>query len=170
MKTFMKSFSGLAFTIMMALGVISCDPCSGVVCENGTCSNGSCVCEPGYEKEATSCVGVNKAFVGDGMISATVLTVDSSGSSATTNNVAYTLETISTTDPYTFKIISFNSLANNDITFTVSSTNYDVISAMTVNTGAGYSYALAGSKTGNQVQLTITDQSNQTTYTLSYLE
>ncbi|WMX12588.1 MULTISPECIES: hypothetical protein [unclassified Aureispira] len=168
MKTLMNSLAGFAMMIMGALTVVSCDPCSGVVCNNGTCSNGTCICEDGYERNNSSCVAVNKLYVGTGSVSATVVTVDAAGNSNTTNNVGYTL-TASSTNPYEFTLVSFNGLVKNDITFMISSSNYEVISSGTIVTGAGNSYTYSGAKVGSQIQLTIIDSADQKTYTLSYV-
>jgi len=168
MKTLMNSFAGFAFTLLSALAVISCDPCSGVVCNNGTCSNGTCICEDGYERNNSSCVAVNRLYVGTGSVTATVVTVDAAGNSNTTNNVAYTL-TASDTDPYVFTLASFNGLIKNDIAFTISSSNYEVIEPGTAVTGAGNNYTYSGAKVGSQVQLTIVDSSDQKTYTVSFV-
>lgn len=168
MKTLMNSFAGFAFTLLSALAVISCDPCSGVVCNNGTCSNGTCVCEDGYERNNSSCVAVNQLYIGTGTVSATVVTVDVAGNSTTRNNVAYDL-TASTTDPYMFTLVAFNGLIKNDITFTISSSNYEVVVAGTGVTGAGNTYTYSGAKVGNQVQLTIKDTSDDKTYTVSFV-
>lgn len=168
MKTLMNSFAGLALTLLSALTVISCDPCSGVVCNNGTCSNGTCVCEDGYERNNSSCIAVNKSYVGPGMVTATVVAVDAAGNSTTMNNVGYDL-TASDTDPYMFTLLAFNGLIKNDITFTISSSNYEVIEAGTGLTGAGNTYTYSGAKVGTQVQLTIKDSSDNKTYTVSFV-
>ena len=135
MKTLMNSFAGLAFTLMGALAVISCDPCSGVVCNNGSCSNGTCICEDGYERNNSSCVAVNKLYIGTGTVSATIIEVDVAGNSITRNNIAYTL-TASDTDPYMFTLEKFNNLIKNDITFTISPSNYEIVEAGTTVTAA----------------------------------
>lgn len=164
----MNSFVGLVFTLMSALALISCDPCSGVVCNNGTCSNGTCVCEPGYERNNSSCVAVNQLYIGTGSVSATVTTVDAAGTSSTLNNVGYTL-TASSTDPYVFTLVSFNGLIKNDIAFTIKDSNYEVIVPGSVVTSAGNSYTYSGAKVGSQIQLTIVDTADQKTYTVSYV-
>jgi hypothetical protein len=169
MKTLMNSFAGFALTLMSALTVISCDPCSGVVCNNGTCSNGTCICEEGYERNNSSCVAVNKLYVGTGTVSATVITVnDISGASTTASNIAYTL-TASETDPYMFTLERFNGLIKNDITFTISPSNYEVVQLETGLTGAGNTYTYSGAKVGSQVQLTIKDAAAEKTYTVSFV-
>lgn len=167
MKTWMNSFAGFAFTLLSTLMVISCDPCSSVVCNNGTCSNGTCVCEDGYERNNSNCIAVNQLYVGTGSVNASIVVVDVTGNS-TTNNVAYTL-TASSTDPYVFTLVAFNGLIKNDISFTISSSNYDVITAGTVLTAAGNNYTYSGAKVGSQVQLTIVDTSDQKTYTVSFV-
>jgi hypothetical protein len=168
MKTLMNSFAGLALTLLSALTVISCDPCSGVVCNNGTCSNGTCVCEDGYEKNNSSCVAVNKLYIGTGTVTATVVSVDLAGNVVTTNNVSYAL-TASDTDPYAFTLLAFNGLIKNDIAFTISSSNYEIVEAGTGLTGAGNTYTYSGAKVGSQVQLTIKDNSDDKTYTVSFV-
>ncbi|CAA6829218.1 MAG: Unknown protein [uncultured Aureispira sp.] len=168
MKTLMNSFAGLALTLMSALALISCDPCSSVVCNNGTCSNGVCVCEDGYERNNSSCVAVNKLYVGTGTVTATVVSLDVAGNSTTRTNVGYTL-TASDVDPYMFTLEKFSFLIKNDIAFTISSSNYELIEAGTALTEAGNNYTYRGTRTGSQVVLTITDSSNGTIYTISFV-
>ena len=168
MKTLMNSFAGLALTLLSALAVISCDPCSGVVCNNGTCSNGTCVCEEGYERNNSSCIAVNKIYVGTGEVRATVVSLNAGGNTTTRTNVGYTL-TASGTDPYAFTLEKFNNLVKNDIPFTINSSNYDVIEAGVVVTEAANSYSYEGKKVGSQVELTIVDHSYGVTYTISFV-
>lgn len=167
MKNLTRTFRRLALTIFSALTVAACDPCSGVVCTNGTCSNGTCVCEPGYERNNTSCVAVNMSYIGTGSVVATVVAVDANGNSTTTNNVGYTL-TASSSSPYMFTLVSFANLIKNDIAFEISDTNYDVLKSGTVTTAAGNAYTYTGAKVGSQIQLVITDTATQTKYTVSY--
>lgn len=167
MKTLMNSFAGFALTLLSALAVISCDPCSGVVCNNGTCSNGTCICEEGYERSNSSCVAVNQLYVGIGAVTTTVVEVDLAGNSVTRNNVAYTL-TASEIDPYVFTLMTFNRLNGNDISFRINTTNYDVVEAGEELTSIGKNYTFSGAKVGSQVQLTIKDVSDSKTYTVSF--
>jgi hypothetical protein len=167
MKTLMNSFAGLAFTLLGALSVISCDPCSGVVCNNGTCSNGTCVCEDGYERNNSSCVAVNELYVGTGTVTAKTVAVDAGGN-ATTSTRDYDL-IASATNPYVFTLVKFNGSVKDDISFTISPTNYDIVLAETGVTAAGNSYSFYGARVGSQVQLTITDTSDQKVYTVSFV-
>lgn len=166
----MNTFKGLAFIILSTLALVSCDPCSGVVCNNGTCNNGTCVCEAGYEKNNSSCIAVNKTYIGTGSVTAKLVSVDNNGNSNTTNNLVYTL-TASSTNPYIFTLVGFNGLTKNDISFEVSASNYDVLIAGNTTTGAGNTYDYSGAKVGNQIQLTIKETKNlvTTTYTISYV-
>jgi hypothetical protein len=168
MKTLMNSFAGFVFTLLSALAVVSCDPCSGVVCNNGTCNNGTCVCEEGYERNNSSCIAVNKLYVGTGIVTATVVVVDTVGNSNTINNVAYSLMA-SDTNPYMFTLLAFNGLMENDIAFTINSSNYEVIEAGTGVTLAGKNYTFSGGKVGSQIQLRIKDVSDGKTYTVSFV-
>jgi hypothetical protein len=167
MKTLMNSFAGLAFTLLGALAVVSCDPCSSVVCNHGTCDDGTCVCEAGYEEYNSDCIAVNELYVGAGIVTATVL-VDVAGNITTMNNVTYNLMA-SGTDPYMFTLEKFSGLIKNDISFTISASNYELIEPGATTTGAGNTYTYSGAKVGSQVQLTITDSSDGTKYTLSFV-
>jgi hypothetical protein len=167
MKTLMNSFAGFGLTLLSALAVISCDPCSGVVCNNGTCNNGTCICEDGYERNNSSCVAVNQLYVGTGDVTATVVVLDLAGNLSTINNVAYTL-TASSTDPYVFTLLAFNGLIKNNISFRINSSNYDIVEAGAGLTSAGNNYTFSGAKVGSQVQLTIKDVSDGKTYTVSF--
>lgn len=149
MKNLVNSLWGLLFTVLGAMLVAACDPCAGVVCNNGNCSNGTCVCIDGYEKSGTTCVAINVGYIGStGSISATVTTTDSNSVAQTTNGVGYTL-TASPTDPYTFTLMTFNNTTDNNITFTISSTNYDLIPSNTLTTVAGKTYTVSGAKVGS---------------------
>ena len=160
----MNSLAGLVFTLLCPLAVFSCDPCSGVICNNGECSNGSCVCNTGYQKNGNGCQGVNMLYVGDGDALATQTTVDSNGTViATASGVGLTL-TASETDPYSFTITDFNNIVNNNIDFTISSTDYEIVITTTTTTGT---YTVSGARVGTQVQLDITDATN-ITYKLAY--
>ncbi len=164
MKMVINYVKGLAFTILAAMAVISCDPCSGVVCEHASCSNGTCICEEGYLKTGASCYGVNMGYVdttGTGIVSSTQLRVDSLGNSTTITNFGLKLVP-DENNPYLFTLENFNSTGNN-ILFTVSSTNPEVISS-----GVSGIYTTSGSKTGSQVQLVVYDTVTKVTYTLTY--
>ena len=164
MKTLMTSFVRLAFSFLCTLAVFSCDPCSGVICNNGDCSNGSCICHAGYQKVGNGCQGVNMLYVGDGDQLAAQSTVDSSGTTiVTASGVGITLSA-SETDPYSFTILDFNNINNNNIDFIISSTDYEIVTSTTTLSGT---YTVSGARIGTQVQLDITD-ANQITYKLAY--
>lgn len=164
MKTLIRSFLRLSFTFLCSLAVFSCDPCSGVICNNGDCSNGSCVCHQGYQKDGNGCQGVNMLYVGDGDALASQNTVDSSGTIiATATGVGLTLSA-SQTNPYSFTIENFNNIANNNIEFIISSTDYEIVTSTTSLLGT---YTVTGARVGTQVQLDITDATN-ITYKLAY--
>jgi len=169
MKTLITRLSSMTIALFGTLLLFSCDPCANAVCNNGTCSNGTCVCEPGYEKDGSSCIGVNQAFTtSDGNVSATVVTVTSGGSTQTTNNVSYVIRA-SSVSPYVLTIVGFAAVTDNDISFSVSPTNYDVIvTQQAVLTTAGKTYDVSGAKVGSQIQLTILDVLTGITYTIAY--
>ena len=86
----------------------------------------------------------------------------------TSTGVAYTIIP-SSTNPYAFTLKNFGGISANDITFTISSTNFDVLTAQTVTTAASKTYMiLSGGKTGSQVSLVIKETPINTTYTITY--
>jgi hypothetical protein len=169
MKNVMSFFAGLMFIVFGAMSVVSCDPCSGVVCNNGTCSNGTCVCEGNYIRNGSSCYGLHVEWVDTSStanVIATQLRVDSNGVQTTTTNLGLSLM-ISTTDPLKFTLKNFNTFVGNDITFTVNESNHELLVMETVIASINNTYTISGSRTGSQIQLVIKDIAN-TTYTLSY--
>lgn len=162
MKEIIKSLKSIIFIAVSTLVLYACDPCQGVVCTDGDCSNGSCVCYEGYQKDGTTCKGVNLLYVGDGTNNATQTTVDSSGNVISTlSGIGLNMEADSS-NPYNFSIIDFNNIAGNDVLFTISTSNYEIVLPMSTAT-----YSVVGARTGTQVQLDITDASNFT-YKLAY--
>jgi hypothetical protein len=75
----------------------------------------------------------------------------------------------SSTDIYSFTLLRFNGQIKNDIVFTVSSTDDEVLSTNNnpQTTSAGNTYTVSGAKIGTQVTLTISEQGGST-YTLTY--
>lgn len=168
MKTLINSLFGLLIIFCAAMTVASCDPCATAVCENGSCSNGTCVCEPFYEKTGIECIGINQPYTSESdTVSATVTTVVGTGAPQTTSNVQYVITAPKAT-PRNFSLLHFASITSNDIKFTVSETNYDVVKALTAITPAAKSYDVSGSRVGSQVQLVIKDIPTSTTYTIVY--
>ncbi len=162
MKNLIVSLKAVVFCCVSTLFLMACDPCSGVVCNNGDCSNGSCVCFDGYQKTGTSCKGVNTLYVGSGNANATQTTEDSSGTILSTlSGIGLTLLADSI-NPYNFSIIDFNNIAGNDVLFNISSTNYEIVLPTSTP-----NYSVVGARIGTQVQLDITDASN-ITYKLAY--
>lgn len=65
MKNFIKR---ILFAITLFTGGVmtsSCDPCSGIVCTDGTCSNGICICEPGYDKLNGECIPISSDYASE---------------------------------------------------------------------------------------------------------
>ena len=131
----------------------SCDPCAGVVCNNGTCSNGTCLCLDGYVKDHNKCIGYNEAFAGVDM-QGSQYTVDTFSNSNLTQAVVYTI-VADPANPYKITLNDFNSISDNDITFSVSTTNTEVLLSESVTTLPGNTYMISGARTGSQIQLQI---------------
>lgn len=167
MKNLINSLSILVFAILGITTFTSCDPCSTVVCPaNSVCNTGSCACNAGYDKIGATCTGANIGY-GNGTISVREMAVSGLATVYDTTGVIYTI-TPSPTDPLSFTLENFLNDSANDVIFTVSSTNHDVISTATVTTAAGYSYYLSGAKTGSQVALDLYRAGNSTTYSIGY--
>jgi len=156
-------------TLTAAVALVACDPCDGVVCENGTCANGTCICEPGYERLQTACLPVNRRYVAksDSLISASLLVVDSQGNSNSFSNIGYTF-TVEDNKPFEFTLKRFDFISDNDIVLQINPNKYNVLEGATVVTGAGRSYTYSGGRVGSQVQLEIVDVQMQKTNTITY--
>ena len=131
--------------------VVSCDPCAGVVCTDGSCSNGTCLCNEGYKKDHNKCIAFNMEVAGVDLV-ATELLVDST--SNFTKNTTYTI-VAEPSNPYKFTLKSFNGIAKNDVTFTIKSSNNAVLETETVTTAAAKTYKVSGSKTASLLQLKL---------------
>lgn len=170
MKKLINSLAIFIFAIIGITAFSSCsENCSTIVCDNGACGNGMCVCNAGYEKKNTACIGVNVRYISeDSALTATVVRTDSNGTVlATQNNIAYDIIP-SSESPYMFTLKKFNTFPNNDVVFTIKNNNYSIVQETTVTTAAGYIYTVSGSKTGSTITLVITDVVSKLTYTLTY--
>lgn len=146
----------ISFAIILMMGgmtLVSCDPCTGVVCVDGACSNGTCLCNDGYRKELQKCVAFNLDFVGENLV-ASQLVVDTSANTNVTQNLVYTI-VADENDPYKFTLNNFNNIANNHITFTINKSNSAVMVAETITTPAANTYQISGAKTSTQLQVKI---------------
>jgi hypothetical protein len=123
MKKFIKGFY---FTMILFTGGIvtsSCDPCSGIVCNNGNCSNGSCVCDPGYKKMGSACVPISSDYTGEdwhGTQTFTFWTMP-----PTTQSVVYRLES-STINPNQIILKSFLGYIQNDLPLSIDITKRNI--------------------------------------------
>lgn len=169
MKTTITGLKYSFVALCAALLLSACNPCEGVVCDYGTCANGICVCEDGYERDNTDCKPLHERYVSpeDSAVIATYVVIDASGGRRTFNNIGYVFETTKDA-PFQFTLTNFNFLNDNNITFEINPTNYSMLTPGTATTGIGKSYAYEGSKTGNEVNLKITDTGTQFTYLINY--
>lgn len=164
-----RFFKQFMLTLTAAVALVACDPCDGVVCENGTCANGTCVCEPGYERLQTECLPINKRYVAksDSTLAGSLLVVDSRGNSNSYTNIGYTFTT-EDNKPLEFTLKRFDFISDNDIILQINPNKYNVLTGGTVVTGAGRSYTYSGGRVGNQVQIEIIDVQIQKTHTITY--
>ncbi len=168
----MKSLSNplKAFFLLLSLSFVfsACDPCANMICDNGTCSEGSCLCDEGYFKNGSNCIAVNIKYVGIGTATASQMVEDNLGNISNLPDVEITL-IASTTDTYSFTLLRFNGQIKNDIVFSVSTTDDNVLSTLNnpLTTSAGNTYNVSGNKVGTQVTLTISEPGGDT-YTLNY--
>jgi hypothetical protein len=168
MKSLSYSLKACFFLLSLSLVFTACDPCANMICDNGSCSNGTCLCDAGYFKNGSNCIAVNMKFVGTGTATATQTVVDNIGNTSNLPDVELTL-IASTTDTYSFTLLRFNGQIKNDIVFTVSTTDDEVLSTANnpQSTSANNTYNVSGNKTGTQVTLTISEPGGDT-YTLQY--
>ena len=78
MKNLLKSLVAV-FAIVFAVSSCDTDPCKDVVCgEQGNCSEGICICNDGYEKDASNLCNTTWAskFVGSSLNSVDTCTSD----------------------------------------------------------------------------------------------
>jgi hypothetical protein len=156
------------FCLLGLLFLAACDPCATVVCENARCDNGSCLCDKGYFKNGDNCAPIHLRYIGTGTVTATQLLVDSQNDSTNFPAVQLTLQAVEGT-VYSFTLVGFNNQIKNDLVFTISSMDNNVIATDTnpQTTTAGNTYSLAGTRTGNQITLVISSATGHT-YTLQY--
>lgn len=167
MKKLINSLAIFMLTVVGMTTFSSCDPCATVVCTNGTCNTGACSCNAGYEKIGANCTAINLRY-GNGVTAVSELAVFNPTSTTISNGIVnYTISPKSGS-LYSFTIEDFLGVADNDVDFTISNTNPDVITSTNVITTAGHSYTLSGSKTGTQVQLQLYRPATSVTYTLTY--
>lgn len=159
----------LIFLMCLAVFFTACDPCASTICDNGSCENGNCICNEGYFKNGADCAPINLLYIGPGTVTATQLYVDNQGNSSNLPDVQLSLSAV-VNDVYSFTLLSFNNQIKNDIVFTISSVNNDVISTTNnpQTTSAGNTYTISGGRVGNQISLQIQDASGNT-YTLQYV-
>ncbi len=164
-----KLINTLNFALLLAFGaitVISCDPCSGVICTDGMCSNGVCVCDDGHIRVNDACVGFNKYYEGQDLsIVETMIDTSLHPTGKFTSNETYTI-VAEENNPYLFTLKNFDGKSGNHVTFTINTKNKNLIVGQSVVSASGLSYTISGARTSTKFQLKL--EAAPKTWTLSF--
>ena len=155
--------------LLFIVSFSACDPCASLVCENATCVEGSCLCDDGYFKNGDNCAPINLRYIGIGTVTASQLLVDNQSTVSNLPDVELTLVAVAG-DVYSFTLVAFNDQIKNDLVFTISRLDNELISTASnpQTTSAGNTYSLSGGRVGNQITLVISTSTGDT-YTLQYV-
>lgn len=171
-----------AFFIAMTLftgGIMtsSCDPCSGVVCNNGNCSNGTCICDQGYKRSGNGCIPVNSSYTSADWSGTQIYFNHFFGLQPDTQSVTYTIEP-SDIVPNQVVLKSFLGYLQNDLPFSINLDTWntvveELVLPVDITNGTltnppflPVPYNVAGTINSNELEISLTTTDSVETYKL----